>query len=595
MEDFKKKFLAEAIEHINDLESALLALETNTDDKELVERVFRAMHSLKGGGAMFGFDNVSHFTHDLETLYDMVRKGKMELTENLFSVTLKSVDHLKLLLEVGENLPDDILTIHNDLLSKISKIVNNTTTEVKETAPVNIDKKENTWYVRFSPLPNIMDNGTNPLFLVDELQQLGSSFVLPNTMNIPELSELDPEKCYIDWELVIGGEVTENAILDVFIFVDDLSKVQVHKLSSGNLFNNPKFLSDLQTRAKEQKVLGDQFRLGFQKTELINNESVANKVKKVVNNSRSETQTSNNNTSSTIRVESHKLDSLMNLVSELVTVQARLSLFSQNNANNELGTITENVQKLTRELRDIAFSIVLIPIESTIVRFQRLVRDLANELHKEIIFETHGTETELDKTIIENITDPIMHIIRNSIDHGIESPEEREQNGKPRQGKISLNAYHSGPNVIIEIKDDGKGLNFEKIRQKAYENGIISADNHLTEKEILDLIFMSGFSTAEKVTDISGRGVGMDVVKKKIVQVRGEVYINTEFGKGTMVSIKLPLTLSIIDGLLVKFATHFMFFRYLQSKKYTPSNIKELQIHTTTHYQLTENKFHFSI
>jgi two-component system chemotaxis sensor kinase CheA len=255
---------------------------------------------------------------------------------------------------------------------------------------------------------------------------------------------------------------------------------------------------------------------------------------------------------SSIRVSSEKLDSLMNLVSELVTTQARLSLFAEQNNIAELTGISENVQKLSRQLRDTAFSIVLIPIEHMLTRFQRLVRDLSNDLKKDVIFITEGAETELDKTIIESLSDPLMHIIRNSLDHGIEETQERIKKGKPKQGKITLKAFYSGANVHIRITDDGAGIDPEQIREKAISKGIIPPDKKLSNKEILDLVFLPGFSTAKKVTDVSGRGVGMDVVKRKIADIRGEVEIESELGVGTTIVIKLPLTLSIIDGLLVK-------------------------------------------
>ena len=259
---------------------------------------------------------------------------------------------------------------------------------------------------------------------------------------------------------------------------------------------------------------------------------------------------------SSIRVSSDKLDSLMNLVSELVTTQARLSLFAEHSGNTELLTIAENVQKLTRQLRDNAFDIVLVPIDTMLTRFQRLVRDLSKGLNKNVVFVAEGAETELDKTIIETLTDPLLHILRNCIDHGIESPEERKILGKPEQGTILLKAYYSGTNVHIKITDDGSGIDPEKIRSKAIQKGLISKDASLSGREIFDLLFIPGFSTAENVTDVSGRGVGMDVVKRKLAEVRGEVEIDSEINVGTTITFKLPLTLSIIDGLLVKIANN---------------------------------------
>ena len=241
----------------------------------------------------------------------------------------------------------------------------------------------------------------------------------------------------------------------------------------------------------------------------------------------------------------------MNLVSELVTTQARLSLFAESNENPELSIVAENVQKLTRQLRDIAFSICLIPIQNILTRFHRLVRDLSTELNKEVELFIEGSETELDKSIIESLSDPIMHILRNSLDHGIEDAAVRLKAGKPAKGTILIKAYYSGANVIIKITDDGAGVDLDKVRNKAISKGLVSADVNLSKKEIIELLFLPGFSTAEKVTGVSGRGVGMDVVRRKIMDIRGEVDVDTKLGHGTSITIKLPLTLSIIDGLLV--------------------------------------------
>lgn len=249
----------------------------------------------------------------------------------------------------------------------------------------------------------------------------------------------------------------------------------------------------------------------------------------------------------------------MNLVSELVTTQARLSLFAEQSTLPELNAIAENVEKISRQLRDNTFSICLVPMETILVRFQRLVRDLSVELGKDIILVAEGTDTELDKSVIESLADPLLHILRNSIDHGIEDTATRLEKGKPKQGKILLKAFYSGTNVHIQIQDDGAGIDPKKIREKAISKGIISAEAQLSDKELLDLIFLPGFSTASKITDVSGRGVGMDVVRRKIAEIRGEVEIKSQPGTGTTITIKLPVTLSIIDGLLVKIDdTHFV-------------------------------------
>lgn len=549
MDNFKKKFIEEATEHIQDIEQALLELEQNPTDKPLIERVFRAMHSLKGSGAMFGFEKISEFTHNLETVYDLVRAEEMVITSELLNLTLASVDHLSALLKEDANTSDAIMQQHQRLLKQIGDFIEAdnskkiTVVEQESTAETSSQK---TYYISFQPYEDIMGNGTNPLFLLDELHSLGECIAIPIIKKIPAIVEFDQNKCYTNWEIFLATDSDINAITDVFIFVEDDCELQVNLISDTNLLLNPIFTERIEEIRRTQKEMGVTQLQDFI-SQIVTTEALSTPKKDEKASSVFKDQTI-----SSIRVSSDKLDQLMNLVSELVTTQARLSLYAENDGKPELLNIAENVQKLSRQLRDNAFSIVLIPIENMLTRFQRLVRDLSKELKKEVIFEAEGTDTELDKTIIENLTDPMMHILRNSLDHGIEIPSVRLEKGKPAHGKILLKAFYSGANVIIQIFDDGAGIDTNFIRAKAIQKGLISSEAVLTKKEILDLIFVPGFSTAANITDVSGRGVGMDVVKRKIADIRGEVEVESEPNIGTTLTIKLPLTLSIIDGLLVK-------------------------------------------
>ena len=552
MDNFKRKFIEEATEHIQDIEQALLELEQNPTDKPLIERVFRAMHSLKGSGAMFGFEKISEFTHNLETVYDLVRNEEMVITNELLNLTLASVDHLSALLKEDAELSEALMQQHERLMKQIDNIVvadNSRRLAAVETKKVDTttDADQKTYYILFQPNEDIMSNGTNPLFLLDELHSLGECIAIPITKKIPTLDEFDPNKCYTTWEIFLATKCEIGSITDVFIFVEDDCELQVNLICDYSLLSNPLFTEKIEEIRKAQQEIGLTQLQDF--------------VSKIANPEIKQQQKSKDEkailglkdqTISSIRVASDKLDQLMNLVSELVTTQARLTLYAENDGRPELLNIAENVQKLSRQLRDNAFSIVLIPIENMLTRFQRLVRDLSKELKKDVVFEAEGTDTELDKTIIENLTDPLMHILRNSLEHGIETPAARIAKGKPGQGKILLKAFYSGANVIIQVFDDGSGIDTNFIRTKAIQKGLISAETPLTRKEILDLIFIPGFSTAANVTDVSGRGVGMDVVKRKIADIRGEVDVESEINVGTTLSIKLPLTLSIIDGLLVK-------------------------------------------
>ncbi len=560
MENFKLKFIEEATEHINELEKTLLDLEKFPNDKQLIEKVFRAMHSLKGGGAMFGFDQISEYTHNLESLYDYVRNGQMELTKNLFDVTLASVDHLTNLLDESKSETSATKKRHSELTSQIDEIIkrkksglqeekNNLKTAVTDIVEISGKEKQSTYYIHFIPNIDIFDNGTNPLFLLDELTALGKTIVIPNMSKVEGFHSLNPCNCYTSWEIFLSTTHDINSITDIFIFVEDDCTIDIHKLSDTNLLDIPLFIEKINSLRSETKDIGiNEIELFIGQLKIVTPTVVKEKKQEEKNQGAAPKE----NMISSIRVSSEKLDNLMNLVSELVTTQARLTMYAENDSAPELIAIGENVQKLSRQLRDIAFSIVLIPIENLLTRFQRLVRDLSQELKKDVVFITEGTDTELDKTIIENLTDPLMHILRNSLDHGIESPEIREKLGKPKQGTITLKAFYSGANVHIQISDDGSGIDSEKVRQKAISKGLISADTILTQKEILDIIFLPGFSTATNITDVSGRGVGMDVVRRKIADIRGEVEIESKVKHGTTLTIKLPLTLSIIDGLQVK-------------------------------------------
>ncbi|HON71125.1 MAG TPA: chemotaxis protein CheA [Tenuifilum sp.] len=548
MDSFRKKFIEEAAELIDKLEVSLLELEKSPNDEALIQQVFRVMHTLKGNSAMFGFDLIDSFTHNLETIYDMIRNGQLEVSKDILNITFSSVDHLKAMLDEQNYEDPDFKTVHNGLMGKINRIINPSNAETEaESAKSSNEKSESlsTYYILFEPNENIFKNGTNPLYLLDELCSLGEHKVFAHFNRLPGIKEITPNLCYTYWEVLLTTDQDVNAIHDVFIFVESDSKLEIQKLAEENLLADKLFVEEVSQLAEVQKDVG-----------LVTIQRLATKAAARINKEKAKQFTkeriaTKDKTAASIRVSSDKLDHLMNLVSELVTTQARLSLFAEQTNVPGLAPIVENVHKLTRQLRDIAFSIVLIPIENLFGRFQRLVRDLSAELHKEVDFIVEGADTELDKTIIENLSDPLMHIIRNSMDHGIEDARVRIANGKPAKGKIHLKAFYSGASVIIQVSDDGAGIDPEIIHAKAISKGLVPSDKKMSKKEILDLIFLPGFSTAKKVTDVSGRGVGMDVVKKKISDIRGEVEVESEVGKGTTITIKLPLTLSIIDGLLV--------------------------------------------
>lgn len=553
MDNFKLKFLEEAADLIEDLEKILMSVEKNGISAESIEHIFRVMHTIKGSSSMFGFDIIGEFTHHLENIYDLVRTGKMEISNKILDVTLASIDHIRALL-VDEKLSDESnKTNHEELLQRIKAIVGFQEGHKAHTPVIAKSASVSTYYILFKPAVDILTKGNNPLYLLSDLQDLSpDNKVFWHFENVHILEELKPQDCHIFWEIVLSCKESEHEIKDVFIFVEDECELVIQKLADEDLFQQKAFseyIKNLSDTPAELQISG---LTDFIENRKSNIHLIADKLNKAAGKQEDKQGSVKDANGASIRVSSDKLDDLLNLVSELVTTQARLSLYASNNLQNELQTIAENVEKISRRLRDNTFSICLIPIESLLTRFQRLIRDLSKQLNKEIAFISEGTETEIDKTIIDNLTDPLMHIFRNCIDHGIEDSDIRIQKGKPKKGTIALRAYYSGTNVHIEIKDDGGGINPVKIREKAISKGLIAVDAQLTEKQIFDLMFLPGFSTASQVTEVSGRGVGMDVVKRQILALRGAVEVESKVDEGTAITIILPLTLSIIDGLLVQ-------------------------------------------
>ncbi len=531
-------FLAEANELIIDIERCLLDIGQGSNDRDDISAIFRSMHTLKGASGMFGFELVQRLTHHLENIYQDIRDGKRLMDADITELTFKTLDQLRILLNADATQTEP--AGYNELLETV-KAIGSENKAVQQITTSQLTALEKTYYVRFTPQADIIRNGNNPLYLVDDLVALGPAVVLPFFNQLPDLDQIDVENCYTGFEIILATDKNEDEIRTVFLFVEGNCELQITKLTNENSLK-------AFTNEKHPFITTDfNAPLGF---ESIKNTFDTRPAKSVHEPSKTATAKKAN-----IRVGAEQLDELMNLVSELVTTQARLSLFANENLSTALSGISENIEKITRRLRDNAFTMSLVPLDSIRVRFQRLVSDLSKDLNKSVDFVTEGMETKIDKSIIEKLTDPILHILRNCIDHGIETPEVRSNHGKTPEGILSLRAFYSGSSVVIEISDDGAGINLQRIRNKAISRGLVSADTQLTDKELTDLIFLPGFSTASSVTDVSGRGVGMDVVRRNIADLRGEVEVSTTEGKGTRFTIRLPLTLSILDGLLVRIGT----------------------------------------
>ncbi len=566
----------EAYELLGELETALLELEDTPGNTDLISRIFRALHTIKGSGSMFGFDEVAAFTHDVENVFDLVRMGRMSVTKELIDLTLAARDQIRRMLgEAGGEAEPADETESIRILDGLRALVPPEVFEesvVDEAAVVGekgVEPAEAATYrIRFTPPKDIFLKGLNPLLILKDLEELGQCYVIAHVKEIPALSKMDPELCYTFWDIILTTSEGYNAIRDVFLFVEDESELRIELVDEGGRLleeTDYKKLGEILIERGDvdpedvERLLHNRRRLGDLLVEsgLVGRRTVecALKEQEHVKGIRMERWTQEE--ASSIRVASEKLDKLVDLVGELVTVQARLTQLAGKGRDATLLSISEEVERLSSELHDNTMSIRMVPIGTTFSKFRRLVRDLSRELGRDVAMSTSGGDTELDKTVIERLNDPLVHIIRNSLDHGVEPPEVRRNAGKSPQGTVHFSARHSGHNVIIEVSDDGAGLDAAAIRDKALDMGLIGPGDEPDEQELYDLIFSAGFSTARRVTGVSGRGVGMDVVRQGIEALRGTVQVRSKKGLGTTVILSIPLTLAIVEGLLVEISGNF--------------------------------------
>jgi two-component system chemotaxis sensor kinase CheA len=540
-------FRQEASELFETLEAALLDLCQRPDDRELVDSAFRALHTIKGSGAMFGFDKVASFTHEFETAFELVRKGEIKPTHELISVALAAKDYIRALIEAPET-TDSI--IGDAILDDLRRFVAPGAPAIRITPPGAPAAAENAsagWQLHLEFDSQILCNGSNPLDLLDDLCKLGPCFAVPVTDDIPMIEELEPEYCYLKWDVTLHSDCDKAAIDDVFMFVVDEMKLTLVPLAHVELPAPSALLQEMVSEAAPVEAAP------IAPDAPVKAEPVARRDEPKQNETkREEAKRGEERGIATVRVQAERLDELMDRVGELVIAQARLSQLAASGSDLSIKMIAEEIERLASSLRDTTMGARMVPIGSLFGRFRRLVHDLSRDLNKPVEFVTSGEDTELDKTMIECLADPLVHLIRNAIDHGIESTEARNAAGKTEQGRIELQAVHSGAQVLVTVRDNGGGLNTARIRAKAEEQGLIAPGATLSDSEIHQFLFHPGFSTAQTVSALSGRGVGMDVVKRTIENMRGSIDLSTRPGQGTTVTLRLPLTLAIIEGLLIR-------------------------------------------
>ncbi len=513
-------FRVEAGDLLDQIEQGLLDLGHRLDDRDLVDAVFRGLHTLKGSGAMFGFDALATFTHHCETAFDRVRKGLAPATHELVAVILSAKDHMRALID-GDG--TGLEAAGAAILAELQAAIDGASGTPAAAAP----QPRRGWKLFFRLPPEAMANGTNPLMLLDELRELGECRIVARTDAVPPLAELNSTECHIGWDVELHGDISRDDIDDVFIFVMDDMELRIEPLGC----DAPAEVEVSEASTPVATVAAN------------------DAPPEAANPARGPAKSAGES----VRVPAERLDELMDRVGELVIVQSRLSQLANGGAADMvLRSISEEIERLASELRDTMMVLRMVPVASLFGRFRRLVHDLARETGKTIELSTEGEATEVDKTVIERLADPMVHLIRNACDHGLETPADRAAAGKPETGQVRLSAHQAGGEVMITIRDDGRGIDRERVRAKAESQGLLQPGQQISDSELLQMIFHPGFSTAAQVTNLSGRGVGMDVVKRTIESLRGAIDITSTPGEGSTVTLRIPLTLAIIDGLLVR-------------------------------------------
>ena len=605
MEQFHQVFFEESLEGLDIMEQALLGISSGDKDPEAINTIFRAAHSIKGGSGTFGFTAVADFTHILETLLDEARDGKRELTEECIELLLKSCDCLRDMINRLQTKEDIDCSTSEQLIIAFNRILNNESPEAEPQATATEDDDsafianatseaaagsstqaaptgnpndilmdsvdsmlngnggENTsgddkkhYKITFIPEHQILLTGNEPIRIFRELESLGELTATANIDKVPDFNHLTVDECFISWTLHLCTEANKDDILEVFDWVIDECELTIEEAGEQTSPILEPAAAESNATAQQDAITSEDVAKAEVTTPTVPAQTQASPPPEPTEAKPAEAKTASTaSATSSIRVGIDKVDSLINLVGELVITQSMLSELGNNFEMDKLERLANGLEQLlqnTKELQESVMRIRMLPISFAFNRFPRMIRDLSIKTGKKVELVIQGENTELDKTVMEQISDPLVHLVRNSIDHGIETAEDRASKGKPEQGTIKLDAYHQGGNIVIEVSDDGKGLDPKVIFDKAVEKGLIDSNIQLSDTEIFDLIFEPGFSTAKEISDISGRGVGMDVVKRNIKSLGGRIFIESTVNVGTTIKVHLPLTLAILDGQLVR-------------------------------------------
>ncbi|NAX20941.1 chemotaxis protein CheA [Vibrio sp. V39_P1S14PM300] len=531
MDQLRGIFQEECRDNLQLIEQELLAFDCESPDAETINTIFRAAHSIKGGAGTFDYHYISDFTHLVETLLDEARNGKRQLDRGSIDLLLKANDFTEQMLSNYESDTEiDLsnmaqLTLELQSLLKSESLGTLDGDENRELQKQNTELQEHgEWEIHFAPHEDLFFSGNDPARIIKELTSLASeSNVICQINEVPDFAQLEPQSCFLSWIIKLDESVSESDIKEVFEWVEDECDLSIKRILHGHTQDEEHIeVTTTETQQVSKPAAPQNPRSGF-----------------------------------SIRVDIEKVDHLINLVGELVITQSMINELSHDFDMSKLEPLQSGIEQLlqnTREIQDSVLNIRMLPVSFAFNRFPRLIRDLAPKLGKEIQLDIEGENTELDKTVLEKITDPLVHLIRNAVDHGVETPDARKQKGKSPQGRVALKASHQGGNVVIEIQDDGAGINPSVIFDKAINKGLLpphTQRHEMSDDQIFQLIFMPGFSTADVVSDLSGRGVGMDVVKKNIESLGGAIAVESYIDAGSRFTITLPLTLSILDGQLV--------------------------------------------